>query len=287
MPKGVGGRIADALSMGAEHYVTSSFSLAGSAVWPKGFFVNREMVDSRNQDGFHEYEQWRQTIINITQQRHNNPYSDVFTQAFLDSIVTTENLGRVLLGAGLITNYAQNTGLQSSLYQVAKLIAARDARNAERDFFFVQTGGWDMHSNMKNSLANRFREIDDALRGFVAEMEAQHIWDSIVFITSSEFARTLDSNGGGSDHAWAGNHIIASGGINGQRIFNRFAELKIDNDADLGRGRLVPGFPWESMMLPIAQWLGMAEDQAAVTFPNLHNFNRSAHVVPMSELFEQ
>jgi len=135
-------------------------------------------------------------------------------------------------------------------------------------------------------LANRFREIDDALRGFVAEMEAQKIWDSIVFITSSEFARTLDSNGGGSDHAWAGNHIIAGGGINGKRIFNRFAELKIGNAADLGRGRLVPGFPWESMMLPIAQWMGMEEDQAAATFPNLHHFNRSAHVVPMSELFE-
>merc|ERR1712176_551409 len=122
MSKGVGGRIAEALTTGSDNYVTSSFSLAGSAVWPKGFFVNREMVDSRNQDGFHEYEKCREAIINITQQRLDNPYSDVFTQAFLDSIVTTENLGRVLLGAGLITDYARNTGLQRSLYQVAKLI---------------------------------------------------------------------------------------------------------------------------------------------------------------------
>merc|ERR1711972_1151556 len=105
MSKGVGGRIADALSMGTEHYVASSFSLAGSAVWPKGFFVKREVVDSRNQDGFHEYQKWRETIINITQQRHNNPYADVFTQAFLDSIVTTQTIGHVLLGAGLLTNY--------------------------------------------------------------------------------------------------------------------------------------------------------------------------------------
>merc|ERR1712099_194517 len=158
-----------------------------------------------------------------------------------------------------------------SFFQVARLIAARDARNAERDFFFIQTGGWDMHSNMKNSLANRFRDIDDALRGFVAEMEAQDIWNNIVFVTSSEFARTLDSNGGG---------------IRGKRIFNRFAELKIGNDADLGRGRLVPAYPWESMMVPIAQWMGMQEDQVAATFPNLHNFNRSLHVVTGSALFK-
>jgi len=37
MAKGIGGRIADALSMGADQYATASFSLAGSAVWPKGF----------------------------------------------------------------------------------------------------------------------------------------------------------------------------------------------------------------------------------------------------------
>merc|ERR1712060_53274 len=229
----------------------------------------------------------RETIINITQQRHNNPYSDVFTQAFLDSIVTTENLGRVLLGAGLITDYARHGGLQRSLYQVAKLIAARDARAAERDFFFVQTGGWDMHSNMKASLANRFRDIDDALRGFVAEMEVQEIWDNVVFITSSEFARTLDSNGGGSDHAWAGNHIIAGGGVKGKRIFNKFPEsLAIGNGADLGRGRMVPGYPWESMMVPIAEWMGMRPDQAPTVFHNLHSFNASEHIIPMTDLFK-
>merc|ERR1719150_3653138 len=140
---------------------------------------------------------------------------------------------------------------------------------------------------MKVNLARRFAEIDGALTAFVAEMQAQKVWNNVVLATESEFARTLDSNGGGSDHAWAGNHIIAGGGIKGKQIFNRFAELKIGNDADLGRGRLVPGFPWESMMLPIAQWLGMAEDQAAATFPNLHNFNRTSHIVPMSDLFEQ
>merc|ERR1712012_1069495 len=95
-------------------------------------------------------------------------------------------------------------------------------------------------------LASRFREIDDALRGFVAEMEAQRIWDSIVFITSSEFARTLDSNGGGSDHAWAGNHFVIGGGLNGGKVLNRYpASVAAGNPRDLGRGRLIPEFPWE------------------------------------------
>jgi len=80
--------------------------------------------------------------------------------------------------------------------------------------------------------------------------------------------------------------VIAGGGIRGGRIFNPFPALKINNDAELGRGRLVPAYPWESMMVPIAQWMGMQEDQIAATFPNLQNFNRSLHVVTSSALFK-
>merc|ERR1712000_279861 len=33
--------------------------------------------------------------------------------------------------------------------------------------------------------------------------------------TVSDFARTLTSNGQGTDHAWGGNHFIMGGGVNG------------------------------------------------------------------------
>ena len=36
--------------------------------------------------------------------------------------------------------------------------------------------------------------------------------------SSSEFARTLDSNGGGSDHAWAGQHFIIGGKAAGPQV---------------------------------------------------------------------
>jgi len=274
--RGAGGRIADVLG---ENFRTASFSLAGTAIWPKGYVTHRQIVDERNSHGFVDYERFRETIGNITAQIHGNLYSDAYASAFLESIEGTRNMAMVMEGATLKTNYRTNGGLERELHQVAKLISVHTERGAERDFFFVGKGGWDMHSNMKNLLRDRFREIDEALRGFVAEMEAQGVWDNVALAVESEFARTLDSNGGGSDHAWAGQSFVIGGQINGGRVLNKFPrEMKAGSDRDLGRGRLIPEYPWESMMVPIAEWMGATADQHATIFPNLQNFN-SSHVI--------
>lgn len=189
------------------------------------------------------------------------------------------------------TNYQQRSGLERQLYQVARLVGAREARLAERDLFFIAVGGWDMHSGLMQGLQRKFREIDDAVRGFVAEMKAQEIFDSVLFLTESEFARTLDSNGkgmvAGSDHAWAGNHILIGGAIQGGKIYNRFhSSLAVGNPDDLGRGRMVPHYPWESVLVPIAEWLGMDRaTQGDVAFPYLRNYN-SSHIISKDALFK-
>lgn len=147
-------------------------------------------------------------------------------------------------------------------------------------------GGWDSHSGMLTSTEGKFGAIDDALEVFVKEMEAQGAWDKVVLVTESEFGRTLDSNGGGSDHAWAGNHFIVGGALKGGRVFNKFpASLKLGNERDLGRGRLIPDFPWESVLVPIAEWMGIEADQKAAAFPNLQYFN-SSHIIPKRKLFK-
>ena len=66
---------------------------------------------------------------------------------------------------------------------------------------------------MKRSLSSKFGTSSSALQGFVDEMEKQAQWENVVLMTESEFARTLDSNGGGSDHAYAGNHFIVGGAL--------------------------------------------------------------------------
>jgi len=134
-------------------------------------------------------------------------------------------------------------------------------------------------------LDNKFRGINADLTQWVNEMEAQNVWNDVVLFSSSEFARTLDSNGGGSDHAYAGNHFLIGGSLKGGRIFNQFPESMIlGSRQDLGRGRLIPDYPWESFLVPLAQWMGVEDDWLRHAFPNYDNFD-PALIIPTAELF--
>merc|ERR1712107_948503 len=95
----------------------------------------------------------------------------------------------------------------------------------------------------------------------------------------SDFGRTLDPNANlGTDHAWAGNHFVVGGASKGGKIYNEApSSFKRGNIADQGRGRLIPKYPYESYMVPIAKWLGVADSQLNKVFPNLANFN-SSHI---------
>merc|ERR1711904_576036 len=124
-----------------------------------------------------------------------------------------------------------------------------------------------------------------ALRSFVGELKAQNVFDKTVLASESEFGRTLTSNGAGTDHAWAGNHFVLGGSVNGGHVFNDFPASLLDgNDQDAGRGRLIPKYPWESMMVPIAEWMGMEDSKKSFAFPNLANFATSK-IIPKTTLF--
>jgi len=187
----------------------------------------------------------------------------------------------------LKTQYEASTTLAMQLKQVARLIAAREGRKAERDFFFVSLGGFDTHSSVATVLAEKFKEVNDALRAFVTELKAQEIFDSTVLATHSDFGRTLTPNSGaGTDHAWAGNHVVLGGDLRGGEVFNEFPRTLLEgNEQDAGRGRLIPKYPWESMMVPISDWMGVAPEQHAEVFPNLANFNAS-QLISRTSLFK-
>ena len=64
--------------------------------------------------------------------------------------------------------------------------------------------GWDTHFSIddseSNAVADKWAVVNGALTSFVSEMKAQGIWDNITVVVGSEFGRTIDSNGGGTDH---------------------------------------------------------------------------------------
>mmetsp|Transcript_87322 Transcript_87322/g.137858 ORF Transcript_87322/g.137858 Transcript_87322/m.137858 type:complete len:522 (+) Transcript_87322:2-1567(+) len=286
-PKGVGGRLGDALA--GSHTVTS-FSIAGTSTWSQGFQTHTEIIDkSDGATQFTEYQDFKYVIGNITSKVHRNVYAEEFSQQFREFIASSEELGGILNSAVLRTAFATTSKLGDQLKQVAKLISVRNLRKAERDFFYVTIGGFDSHSNVAQILTDNFAEIDGALRAFVTELKADPdgAFDKVVIFSQSDFGRTLTSNGPGTDHGWAGNHFVIGGKLDGGKIFNEFpTSFAEGNDQDAGRGRLIPKFPWESVMVPIAEWMGVETAKLNEVFPNLGNFNSSKHIIPTASIFK-
>ena len=133
-----------------------------------------------------------------------------------------------------------------------------------------------MHTDMKTQMTWNLDAMDDTLLMFVNEMRSLSEFNNVVLITHSDFGRTLDANANaGSDHGYAGQHIMLGGQVQGKKIHNKYPEsVAPDNKQDQGRGRMIPLYPWESMMVPVAQWMGItATADLQDVFPNFANFN--------------
>jgi len=102
---GAGGRIADALGRGSHMYHTSSFSLSGAAIWSKGIVTKRDIVTELGSRTFHEYEEWRRPVENITSQQFENVYSEAYVEAFLRAIQESEELDRFLSDTELLAPF--------------------------------------------------------------------------------------------------------------------------------------------------------------------------------------
>ena len=139
---------------------------------------------------------------------------DKYALAYQDAIDKTETMGKLFsnIQDKTLSNYAKKTALGDQLYQVARLIYARKLRKAERDFFILETGGWDTHVSDPAML---FEKLDEDIAEFVSAMKAFNVWKDVTIITTSDFGRTLRFNGRGTDHAWGSNHIIMGGDVNG------------------------------------------------------------------------
>ena len=70
---------------------------------------------------------------------------------------------------------------------------------------------------------------------------------------------------------------MLGGGISGGTIFNDLPESLLEgNDQDAGSGRLMPKYPWESVMVPIAEWMwGQSElGPACERFPQPRQYRQ-------------
>jgi len=240
---------------------------------------------------FREYSTWQWELQNISTQKHANPYANVYTLALLDALQVPITVGHLLSGdESLKHTWGTCSGLCAQFKAVSKLIGARAERKVERDIFYTSQGGYDLHSGLVAGLEELWGQANDALTKFVHEMKKQGAWDEVIVFSSSEFARTMSPNGNaGTDHGHGGQHFIMGGSINGGRILNKFLD-NFDRRSSkyYTRSRLIARFPWESMFVPIATWMGVPDSELNFVFPNLKPFQEvmDEFIIKPEELFK-
>jgi uncharacterized protein (DUF1501 family) len=94
-----------------------------------------------------------------------------------------------------------------------------------------------------------------------------------VQFTESDFGRTLDPNGSGSDHGWGSHHLVLGGAVKGGDLYGTFPfpALAGADDAN-SRGVLIPTTSLDQYAGTMAKWLGVDAAAMSQVFPNLGNF---------------
>ena len=212
------------------------------------------------------------------------PDSNLFDAAFAG--LTSQAISDSALLSGLIGGAAPfqtafpNTTLGQQLRTIARLIAVSSQLGLKRQVFFASVGGYDLHSGQVN-LANPatgahaalLADVSRSLKAFYDASVELGVAQQVTTFTASDFGRTYNTNGAGSDHGWGSHHLILGGAVNGGDLYGRMPDLTIGGPQDTGRGRWIPTTSVDEYSARLALWFGVSPTNLPVVLPNLGRFN--------------
>ena len=104
---------------------------------------------------------------------------------------------------------------------VARVIAASNASGigATRQVFMVGAGNFDTHNAVVTVQPPLLSDVAVSMAAFYAEMNALGLQNNVTSFTVSDFGRTLNSDGDGSDHGWGSVHFVVGGAVNGKNFY--------------------------------------------------------------------
>ncbi|RZI86467.1 MAG: DUF1501 domain-containing protein [Rubrivivax sp.] len=199
------------------------------------------------------------------------------------------------LYAPLSTLADSGNDLAAQLRTVAHLIRNRAITGAKRQVFYVQLGGFDNHSALVANhpwllgrVATAMAAFQQVLEGLPHPENASNpvgMGGNVTTFTASDFGRTFNSNGDGTDHGWGGMHFVMGGAVNGRRIYGKapvFGDQVKRADGmyyqDTVRGTLIPTTSVDQYAATLARWMGVPDSKMGTpTFlPNLAKFDAAA-----------
>lgn len=276
---GWGGRMADILgAQNSNKRISMSISTSGSNEFQAGrssSFYSVLPGDNPTptlhvKDDFEDLNQAVSEIYGTSD--HNNVLKRSYAKLFNNSMTANEEFAAALTTGQPITTQFANDNFSQQLKMVAKTIAANQLLGMKRQTFFVTYGGWDHHDETINAMDAMLKPLNDGLSAFQAAMQELSLEQNVTTFTSSDFARTLSSNGRGSDHGWGGNAFVMGGAVKGGEIYGEYPSLALGNPLDTGRGVLMPTTSLDQYFAELALWFGVSPSELSSILPNVGRF---------------
>lgn len=302
---GWAGLAADLLHAGNQDArVSMNISLAGNNTWQTGRAVFNYNISSTGSSLPSDYASPLATpvvgttsrsairtaaIDNQLQQEYQNLLDRTFAQNFRDSIDASAAFRDAFDASTLTTpfpgdaaysypaGYTATTDPARTLGQqfkaVLRTIKVRQDLGLRRQTFFLNYGGWDHHDEVIASMDRMVDVVNRCLAAYWQGLGEIGLRDKVTLYSASDFARTLTSNGAGSDHAWGGNAFVLGGAVNGGRVYGAYPDLALNGPSIVtSRGVTLPAVSVDEYFAELALWLGVSPGQLDSVLPRIRSF---------------
>ncbi len=282
---GWGGRMGDLAMSSNANSLFTCISATGNAVFLSGQQALTYQVSSSGalavngiKNNLYGSSAGSAALRTLMTQTSNNVFEAEYNRIAKRSIDAEGVVTAALQPITLTTSFRPATGrngLAEQLQVVARLIAARQPLGARRQVFMVSMGGFDLHDNLISNQANLMGQLDFAMDAFYRATVELGVADKVTTFTASDFGRTLQSNGDGSDHGWGSHHFIMGGAVNGGRFYGVAPQISVTSPDQVGQGRLLPGISVDQYASTLATWFGVSASELPSVSPNIGRFSTS------------
>ena len=228
----------------------------------------------------------------------NSPYERSYANVQQRAVQYADRVNTALAGGRSFTALP-DTGvtlspLATQLRTVAKMISVRANLAMSRQVFFVSVGGFDTHDDLLADQPGLLGGVSSSIKSFYDALTEMSMEQSVTLFTHSDFARTLTSNGDGSDHAWGGLQFVVGGAVRGRTIYGNYPLLQIGSTDDVGGGRFIPTVSVDQYAGTLANWFGVPDAdlgahcaqhrQLPAAQPGLHDLSAAAQAQRLSSV---
>lgn len=273
---GWGGRLLDLF--GATDSL-SAVSVSSPAIFLDGADVRSNVIPPGANLGLYGMSFWppsasdarRQAVNAMVLMDGGNPIREAANRMFADGLQLADTLSS---SGGLPpgTSVFPTTSLGNQLREVARLIRVRSQLGPGRQVFFCSIGGFDTHSAQMGTHANLLRDLSQSLSAFAYATLDLGLAANVTTFTQSEFNRTTQTNGTGTDHAWGSHQMVLGGAVQGG-ILGAMTNFELGGPYDVtNRGVWLPTIGTVQYGATLGRWFGATPTELAWAFPNLPNF---------------